>query len=86
MQMVFMTPLTQAAWFFDEVVPRHLDSIVYGDIEENCKLHGTRGQLEHETLRAWFERWTRKKWKRVHMQSDVSSRIGVKNFEPAVLF
>jgi len=48
--LVFMTPLTQAAWFFDEVVPRHQDHIVYGDIEENCKQHGTRGQLEHENI------------------------------------
>lgn len=47
---VFMTPLTSAAWFFDEVVPRHLKHIVYGDIEENCKEHGIRGQLEHSNI------------------------------------
>lgn len=47
---VFMTPLTGAAWFFDEVVPRHQDSIVYGDMEENCKVHGLRGQLEHANI------------------------------------
>ena len=50
MALVFMTPLTQAAWFFDEVVPRHLEHIVYGDIEENCKTHGIRGQLEHANI------------------------------------
>lgn len=48
--MVFMTPLTSAAWFFDEVVPRHQESIVYGDIEQNCKQHGVRGQLEHANI------------------------------------
>ncbi len=47
---VFMTPLTGAGWFFDEVVPRHQNKIVYGDIEENCKLHGVRGQLEHTNI------------------------------------
>lgn len=48
--MVFMTPLTGAGWFFDEVVPRHQESIIYGDIEENCKEHGVRGQLEHANI------------------------------------
>lgn len=50
MCLVFMTPLTGAGWFFDEVVPRHQESIVYGDIEENCKIHGIRGQLEHANI------------------------------------
>lgn len=48
--LVFMTPLTGAAWFFDEVVPRHLENVVYADIEENCRQHGLRGQLEHEHI------------------------------------
>jgi hypothetical protein len=48
--MVFMTPLTQAAWFFDDVVPRHVERTVYGDIEDNCKVHGVRGQLEHSNI------------------------------------
>lgn len=50
MALVFMTPLTQAAWFFDEVVPKHANAIVYGDIEENCKQHGVRGQLDHANI------------------------------------
>lgn len=50
MALVFMTPLTEAAWFFDEVVPKHAQSVVYGDIEENCKQHGIRGQLEHVNI------------------------------------
>lgn len=48
--LVFMTPLTSAGWFFDEVVPRHAQSIIYGDIEENCKEHGIRGQLAHKDI------------------------------------
>ena len=47
MIMVLMTPLTSAAWFFDQVVPKHLNHIVYGDIEENCREHGKNGQLNH---------------------------------------
>lgn len=50
MILVFMTPLTEAAWFFDEVVPRHQDSVVYAAMEENCKTHGIRGQLEHDQI------------------------------------
>lgn len=52
---VFMTPLTEAAWFFDEVVPRHQDRIIYGDIEDNCKQHGIRGQLEHDVIQKMID-------------------------------
>jgi phage terminase large subunit-like protein len=48
--MVPMTPLTSAAYFFDRVVPNHPKSIVYASIEENCKDHGVRGQLEHKHI------------------------------------
>jgi hypothetical protein len=48
--LVLMTPLTEAAWFFDEVVPRHQENIVYAAIEENCKTHGIRGQLDHDQI------------------------------------
>ena len=47
----FMTPLTHAAWFFDEVVPRHTGDIVYAAMEDNCKQHGVRGQLEHQRIK-----------------------------------
>lgn len=47
---VAMTPLTEAGWFFDEVVPRHEDYIVYADVETACKTHGTRGHLEHDQI------------------------------------
>lgn len=47
---VAMTPLTEAGWFFDEVVPRHEPYIVYGDVEKACKKHGIRGHLEHDQI------------------------------------
>lgn len=48
--LVMMTPLTEAAWFFDEVVPRHQDSIVYGRMEDACIQHGKNGHLSHENI------------------------------------
>jgi hypothetical protein len=47
---VFMTPLTEAGWFFDEVVPRHAPFVFYADVETACKQHGTRGHLEHADI------------------------------------
>lgn len=48
--LVLMTPLTSAAWFFDQVVPKHQSSIVYADIEDNCQTHGKGGQLKHADI------------------------------------
>jgi|GEM_PF-1217112 len=50
-----MTPLGHSAWIKDELVDRCEagdDSIyvMYADIEENCKEHGTRGRLSHEQI------------------------------------
>ena len=50
MLLVFMTPLVEAAWFFDKVVPNHLESTVYASIEDACKQHGIRGHLEHDHI------------------------------------
>lgn len=50
MILVLMTPLTSAAWFFDQVVPKHPNTIVYADIEDNCMVHGKGGQLKHEDI------------------------------------
>lgn len=47
---VAMTPLTQAGWFFDEVVPRHDRFIVYSDVEAACKEHGINGHLSHKDI------------------------------------
>lgn len=48
--MIPMTPLTDAGWFFDEIVPRHKDFIVTAGVEEACIQHGTRGHLEHAQI------------------------------------
>lgn len=48
--LVFMTPLTSAAWFFDRVVPKHQNAIVYADMEDNCATHGKNGQLKHDDI------------------------------------
>lgn len=47
---VWMTPLTSAGWFFEDVVPRHERFIVYGDVEQACKQHGVNGHLEHKEI------------------------------------
>lgn len=48
--LVFMTPLTEAAWFFDKVVPTHQDAIFYASMEDACRQHGVRGHLEHDHI------------------------------------
>jgi hypothetical protein len=48
--LVVMTPLTEAAWFFDEVVPRHQEAVVYGTMEDACIEHGVNGHLEHKNI------------------------------------
>jgi phage terminase large subunit-like protein len=50
MAVVGMTPLTEAGWIFDDVVPRHEQFIVYADVEAACKQHGIRGHLEHSQI------------------------------------
>ena len=83
--MVFMTPLTQAAWFFDEVVPRHLEHVVYGDIEENCKQHGVRGQLEHENIAKMIAEMDLEEVEaRAHGRAMYLQGLVYKNFDPTV--
>lgn len=55
--MVVMTPLTQAAWFYDEVVPRIPNNIVFADIEDACIEHGVRGHLKHENIQTMLDNW-----------------------------
>ena len=52
---VLMTPLTEAAWFFDEVVPRNENRIVYASMEDACKEHGVRGHLDHAQIMKMVE-------------------------------
>ena len=58
MILVTMTPLTEAAWFFDDVVPRHQDSVVYGTMEDACIQHGVNGHLEHENIQRMIAEMT----------------------------
>lgn len=55
--MVGMTPLTEAGWFFDRVVPRHEQFVVYADVETACKQHGVRGHLEHNDIQKMIEEY-----------------------------
>lgn len=57
MLLVVMTPLTHAAWFYDQVVPNIPNQIVYADIEDACKTHGIRGHLEHENIVKMMTNW-----------------------------
>jgi hypothetical protein len=47
---IVMTPLTDAGWIFDELVPNNLDFVVYGGVEEACIEHGKRGHLKHKDI------------------------------------
>jgi len=83
--MVFMTPLTGAGWFFDEVVPRHQENIVYGDIEENCKEHGKRGQLEHANIERMIAEMDPEEIEaRAHGKAMYLQGLIFKNFDPRV--
>lgn len=50
LMLVVMTPLTSAAWFYDEVVPKHQEHIVYATMEDACTTHGTNGHLDHQQI------------------------------------
>lgn len=44
------TPLTGSAWMYDALVTKSVAGqrgVVFADVEENCRQHGTRGILEH---------------------------------------
>ena len=52
---IFMTPLTGAGWIFDKLdnpwaTEEASWSIVWGNIEDNCKEHGKNGTLEHRDI------------------------------------
>lgn len=47
---IVMTPLTDAGWIFDELIPRHSGFITYANVETACKQHGVRGHLEHSDI------------------------------------
>lgn len=83
--LVFMTPLTSAAWFFDEVVPRHQEHIVYGDIEENCKTHGRNGQLEHSNIERMISEMDPEEVEaRAHGKAMYLQGLVYKSFDPRI--
>lgn len=50
---IVMTPLYAAAWIKDELVDKadkNRTSVIYADIEKNCKIHGKNGVLEHDKI------------------------------------
>lgn len=50
---ITMTPLTQAAWLYDDIILRQdgvQRKVVYAEDEDNCKEHGVRGILEHSDI------------------------------------
>lgn len=55
--LVVMTPLTDAAWFYDQIVPKIPENIVYADIEDACETHGVRGHLAHENIKRMMDNW-----------------------------
>lgn len=57
MMAVVMTPLTSAAYFFDQVIPNIPKQIVYADIEDACITHGIRGHLKHEDIERMIKNW-----------------------------
>lgn len=52
--LISMTPLEGAAWIFEEggLLDSENCAIIYADMEDNCKVHGIRGTLEHTHIEA----------------------------------
>lgn len=57
---ITMTPLSDAAWIYDEIVLNEAKqkSVIYANIEENCKEHGIRGILEHSNIEQMIAEYT----------------------------
>lgn len=50
---ITMTPLTEAAWLYDDIILRQdgvQRKVIYAEDEDNCKQHGVRGILEHTDI------------------------------------
>lgn len=56
-----MTPLAHSAWVKDDLVDKadakSKISVLYADIEDNCKQHGVRGILEHSEIERILEEY-----------------------------
>lgn len=83
--LVVMTPLTHAAWFYDQVVPRIPQNIVYADIEDACKQHGIRGHLEHEHIQKLLDNWPQDEIEaRAHGKAMYLRGLIFKTFDPQI--
>ncbi len=55
-----LTPLEYSAWIKDELYDKadgKMVDYITADIEDNCKLHGIRGTLEHENIQRMVSQW-----------------------------
>lgn len=83
--LVVMTPLTHAAWFYDQIVPKIPNQIVYADIEDACKEHGIRGHLEHANIQKMLDNWPQEEIEaRAHGKAMYLRGLIFKTFDPQV--
>lgn len=82
---VVMTPLTSAAWFYDQIVPTASDRIVYADIEDACIDHGIRGHLKHDDIQKMISNWPPDEVEaRAHGRAMYLRGLIFKTFDPKV--
>lgn len=85
---IFMSPLSQAGWIFDDLVNSHDQkcAITYADLEDNCKTHGLRGTLEHTHIQKLIDNMdpeeidARVHGKAMHLQSVILGSAFKRNY------
>lgn len=83
--LIVMTPLTQAAWFYDRIVPEISDRIIYADIEDACKQHGVNGHLEHADIERMIRNWPEdQREARAHGKAMYLRGLIFKSFDPKI--
>lgn len=83
--LVVMTPLTHAAWFYDQVVPKIPNQIIYADIEDACIQHGVRGHLDHDNIQKMIQNWPLEEVEaRAHGKAMYLRGLIFKTFDPKV--
>lgn len=83
--LVVMTPLTSSAWFYEQVAPKITDRIVYGDIEDACIEHGTRGHLKHNDILKMMDNWPAEEIEaRAHGKALYLRGLIFKTFDPKI--
>jgi len=58
--MMFMTPLSDSAWIYDELMLNDATQkgVVYAEVEDNCIEHGIRGILRHDDIERMIAEYT----------------------------